>query len=172
MATAREVTPAPAPARRAVTRSILAGFLLWMQAAPALAVDQAQLDACLANADVKLRLACYDAIGRAPTAAAGTAEYPVVSLLDLKLDKDKLLGRGVMTSGRLTVLGQLVFLRTNATDNTPLPIGLTRLTAEQQREVQTRCAPACIAQIKGKVVHVSLGVGVAAEAVTVSAQTP
>lgn len=154
-------------------------LVLWasVAGAPAWAVDQAQLARCLAMTELKPRLACYDGLGRAsvpdqPDTPAGAAKYPIISLLDLKVDRERLLGRGVITSGRLNVQGQMILLRMRDADNTPLNVSIDRLTSEKQREVRVRCTPSCIAAIKGKVVHVAFGIGLAAEKVGFEKDTP
>lgn len=108
----------------------------------------------------------------APTASGGTDAYTPVELVNLKLDRDKLLGRSVVTQGRLNILGQLVLLRTESVDNNPLPINLARLSSERQREIRARCTPQCRAYIAGKVGHVAFGIGLAAERIRVQAGEP
>ena len=151
---------------RAAAGTILAACFI---AAPALAVDQAQVAGCLGTADLKLRLACYDALVPAPAAPAASVDdrddYVVVTLPELKANKEKLLGDGVATSGRLYVQGQLAFLREQGIDAAPVPVSITRLSKDEQREVRTRCpsSSACNVFVEGKVVHVSLGIGIAIE---------
>ena len=167
----------------------LAALLIGLAPSAAQAIEQPQLAACLSTADLVQRLACYDGLDRAPAPApmptaasspaptalpssSGAGDYPIVELIDLKVDRDRLVGRGVTTAGRLNVSGQIGFLRNQGIDNTPLHVSISRLPTEAQKEVRARCSSACSATIRGKVVHVPLGLGLTAEEVTIQTTTP
>ena len=173
------------PGRTFSLTGLFAGLALTLATGAARAVEQAQVAACTGTADVMRRLACYDDLVRVPLPAAEpnlasvalprtreTLDYPTVDLLDLRVDRDQLIGRGVTTAGRLNVSGQLGFLRSQGIDNTPLFVSIARLPAETQREIRARCGSACSATLRGKIVHVTLGIGLAAEDVSIRPSTP
>lgn len=158
--------------RTVATTAGICTFLKVLAGASALAVDPRELAACRPVTDLIPRLACYDGLGQAQSAAVAEAAparviYAYVSLPDLKADKESLFKTAVTTFGRLQVQGPLVFLRTLELDNAPLSVSIARLPSEQQKLIKARCTSPCPATVKGKVLHVALGFGLVAEEIVI-----
>jgi hypothetical protein len=85
---------------------------------------------CRAVSDATVRLRCYDALVPKNISAPASGKYANISLTDLKLDRANMRGQKIETSGILQVMGDMVLLKGDAMDMSPIFVDITRVSRE------------------------------------------
>lgn len=112
---------------------------------------------CASTKNDKSRLACYDKIrddiyGRNtanPKQAART--YQQISLIDLKVDIKEMVGMKIEVSGVLQMLGELIYLKSEPMDMTPLLVNVANVSREERKALLQRCSTLCNGKVSGTV---------------------
>lgn len=138
---------------------------LWLFVSAAGAQNNSELARCRAVADTTARLKCYDAL--VPTnvsAPALTGKYASISLTDLKLDRAIMRGKKIETSGFLQVMGEMVFLKGDPMDMSPILVDVTHVSREG-RKLALECDAGCRATVRGTVGPVLMQPGIIADSI-------
>lgn len=97
--------------------------------------------------------------------SAASNQYPSISVLDLKLDINKMVGRKVAVRGKLSLFGEWAMLSDpeQEADFTQIMVGIDRLQRSQRKYILENCQMECSITINGVIGDVSFENGVIAD---------
>lgn len=104
-------------------------------------------------AALALSSACAFAIG----------DYKDIDLVDLKLDIKAMSGKKVAVDGYLQQMGELVLLKLEPMDMTPIWLSIDRLSRDDRKKILQQCASMCRVHVSGAVQRLPMGMGVVAD---------
>jgi hypothetical protein len=160
-----------------LVKKIAAPFIfvvcLWSIAAKAEDVTNS-FTLCATTDDDRKRLACYDKIrdtlvkqSQTDTSKQKASQYQPMDLVDLKTDIKTLRGKKVDASGMVQIMGEMVFLKSDALDMTPVMVETGNISRDERKALLQKCASFCQGQVLGVVRSGALGPELAADHVVI-----
>ena len=80
-----------------------------------------------------------------------------IGLIDLKLDLSTMKGQTVKVTGILQLMGEMVVLKSEPLDMTPIWINASHLSRAERKSLLTTCSVICKATITGRVGYAAFG---------------
>lgn len=125
---------------------------------------------CANTKDDRVRLACYDKIKddivKANSTAAPTTGYQPMSLVDLKVDLKKLVGKKVGSLALVQIMGDMAMLKSDEMDMAPIFADTEKLPRDDRKKLANGCQVIlCKGQFYGVVKQLPLGLGLSVDRV-------
>jgi len=96
-----------------------------------------------------------------------TSRYSEISLIDLKLDIQKMAGQEIETQANVQIFGDMGMLQDGMMDANPLPLDFKKVPRDQRKKLLEQCSMGCRATVQGKVGNVMFQNGIVADAVLI-----
>lgn len=125
-------------------------------------VSQSELKACSAKSNPQERLACFDALGGVKPAMPSVG-LPRVTVPQVMADLSDLIGKKVVVSGFVLMMGQQALLYSSMGEMTALFVEIDRLPRDQRMVLFEKCGSGCSAEFTGKVSKIMMQPGLKAE---------
>lgn len=100
---------------------------------------------------------------RTPIRKSSTSAYESMSLVDLRLDFDKLKGRKIEVKGTLQVMGEIAMIGAELFDGNKMFVEVKNLPRASRKYILENCDSGCEVTIRGRASSVMLNPGIIAE---------
>lgn len=124
---------------------------------------------CAITDNDQSRLRCYDKIRDdvvaqdAATSRGIATKYKSVTLIDLKTDIKSMIGQKVETEGVLQLMGDIVFLKSDGMDASPIMVSTDHVPRQERKSLLQSCTELCEGTVIGSIRNGPLGAQVNAD---------